>query len=101
MNYFYDHETDAVSIVFADFLDYAATEEVVPGVVMYVDGGKRPLAIDLRPASQFLDTNGLVPMYERPITSGEVSQRFSATVRGQSVLRMIGRRTGFAAVAAS
>lgn len=97
MNYFYDHETDAVSIVFADFLDYAATEEIVPGVVMYVDKSKRPLAIDVRPASKFLDTNGLVPMYERPITTVEVSQRFSSSLDGRGVLQTLSRRAGFVA----
>ncbi len=97
MNYFYDHETDAMSIVLADFLDYSATEEIVPGVVMYVDRGKRPLAIDVRPASKFLDTNGLVPMNERPITSDEVSHRFAASTAGRSVMRMIGPRAGLRA----
>lgn len=93
MNYFYDHETDAVSILFADFADYAATEELAPGVVMYVDRSKRPLGLDMRPASKVLDTVGLVPMYERPITGNEVSLRLSSSVAGQSVLRALNRRT--------
>lgn len=99
MNYFYDHETDSVSILLAEFADYDATEELVPGVVMYVDGHKRPLAIDVRPASKVLDTVGLVPMYERPITKDEVSLRFSSSVAGQSVLRVLNRRTDALSVA--
>lgn len=99
MNYFYDHETDSVSILLADFRDYAATEELAPGVVMYVDGSRRPLAIDVRPASKLLDTVGLVPMYERPITKDEVSLRFSSSVAGQSVLRALNRRTDLLSVA--
>ncbi len=93
MNYFYDHETDAVSILLGDFIDYAATEELAPGVVMYVDGRRRPLAIDVRPASKVLDTNGLVPMYERPITTDEVRQRLSSSIAGKSVLLTLSTRT--------
>jgi hypothetical protein len=93
MNYFYDHETDAVSFLLTDFVDYAATEELAPGIVMYVDGRKRPLAIDVRNASKVLDTNGLVPMYERPISDVEISKRLSSSAAGQSVLRTLSRRT--------
>ncbi len=93
MNYFFDHETDSVSFLLADFAEYDATEELAPGVVMYVDGRKRPLAIDVRPASKVLDTVGLVPMYEHPITKDEVAMRLSSSVAGQSLLRVLNRRT--------
>jgi hypothetical protein len=89
MNYFYDHETDSVSLLLGDFIDYASTEQLAPGVVMYVDGRKKPLAIDVRPASKVLDTAGLVPMYERPISKDEVKQRLSASLAGQTVLRTL------------
>jgi hypothetical protein len=92
MNYFFDHETDSVSLLLADFAEYDATVELAPGVVMYVDGRKRPLAIDVRPASKVLDTVGLVPMYERPITKDEVETRLSSSVAGQCVLRVLNRR---------
>lgn len=93
MNYFYDHETDAVSFLLTDFVDYAATEEIVPGVVMYVDRRKRPLAIEVRNASKVMDTSGLMPMFEGPISSVEMSKRLSASAAGQSVLRTLSRRT--------
>jgi hypothetical protein len=93
MNYFYDHETDAVSFLLTDFVDYAATEDLAPGIVMYVDGRRRPLAIDVGNASKVLDTSGLVPMYEWPISNVEISKRLSSSAAGQSVLCILSRRT--------
>jgi hypothetical protein len=93
MKYFYDHETDAVSLLISDFVNYEATEDLAPGVVMYVDARSRPLAVDLHNASKIIDTNGLVPMYEGPISINEVSQRLSSSPTGQAVLRILNRRS--------
>ena len=93
MKYFYDHETDAVSLLISDFANYEATEDLAPGVVMYVDGRKRPLAVDLRDASKIIDTNGLVPMDEGPISINEISQRLSSSPTGQEVLRVLNHRS--------
>ena len=97
MKYFYDHETDALSLVVTEFVGYAATEELAPNVVIYLDGKRNPLAVEIRNASKLVDTAGLIPMDERAITGEEVKARLDATEVGQRVLRSLGRQPGLGA----
>ena len=99
MRYFYDHQTDALSFTLTESLDYAGCEEIAPGVTLYVDRRRKPIAFDVRDASKLIDTRGLLPMQERPIDDGEVSQRMSSTDSGQLVWRNVVRRTLVPAVA--
>ncbi len=67
MKYFYDHQTDAVSVIISEQFDYSHTEELAPGVMLYLDD----------------DTKGLVPLYARAITTEELQRRMLATAAGR------------------
>ncbi|MGZ5476160.1 MAG: DUF2283 domain-containing protein, partial [Thermoanaerobaculia bacterium] len=68
MKYFYDHQTDAVSLMLTDGFDYSSSEEVAPGVMLYLDKHSRAIALEIRGAAKILDTKGLIPLYARTIT---------------------------------
>ncbi len=79
MQYFYDHQTDAVSFIIGEFADYATIEEISPGIVMYLDRHRRAIAVEVRGAAKLVDTKGLMPLYSRPITADEIARRMRAT----------------------
>lgn len=86
MKYFYDHVTDALSFMVSDFDGYHGTEELGTDVVVHVDARRQALAIDVRNASKVIDTAGLIPMDELPISWGEISDRLSSSDAGRRVL---------------
>ena len=83
MKYFYDHQTDAVSLMLTDGFDYSRSEEIAPGVVLYLDGRSRAIALEIRGAGKILDTKGLIPLYARTITREELEKRMLATPAGR------------------
>lgn len=92
MNYFYDHQTDSLSFLFTEFADFGSAEEIGPGADVYLDRQRRPIALDIRGASEIVNTKGLVPMDQRPITHDEISARMSLTAAGETIWRTIVRR---------
>ena len=95
MKYFFDHATDALSLVMGEFTGYATSEQIGPNVVVHFDTHGQTLAIDIHNASNVVDTAGLIPMYERPIAGDEVARRMSAREAGQQVLANLSSRFGF------
>ncbi|HEY3056334.1 MAG TPA: DUF2283 domain-containing protein, partial [Thermoanaerobaculia bacterium] len=83
MKYFYDHRTDAVSLLLTEVFDYSRSEEIAPGVVIYLDDRSRAIALEIRGAGKILDTKGLVPLYARKITTDELQRRMLATPAGR------------------
>jgi hypothetical protein len=92
MNYFYDHQTDSLSFLFTEFSDYGSVEEIGKNAAVYLDRRRRPIALDIRGASEIVNTQGLVPMDQRPITHDEISARMSATAAGEMIWRAVVRR---------
>lgn len=86
MKYFYDHETDALSFLVSDFNTYDVSEEIEPNVLVHYDASRQPLAIDVRSASKVVDTAGLIPMDELPISWDEISTRLKSSDTGRRVL---------------
>jgi len=83
VKYFYDHQTDAVSLMLTDGFDYSSSEEIAPGVMLYLDGRRRAIALEIRGAGKILDTKGLIPLYARTITQEELARRMQATPAGR------------------
>jgi hypothetical protein len=83
VKYFYDHQTDAVSLMLTDDFDYSSSEEVAPGVMLYLDRRNRAIALEIRGAGKILDTKGLIPLYARTITQEELERRMLATPAGR------------------
>ena len=83
MKYFYDHQTDAVSVLMTDGFDYAKTQELAPGVMLYLDKRMQAIALEIRGATRILDMKGLIPLYARKITTAELQRRMTATPAGR------------------
>jgi hypothetical protein len=83
VKYFYDHQTDAVSLLLTDVFDYSRSEEVAPGVMLYLDQRSRAIALEIRNAANILDTKGLIPLYARNITAEEIQRRMFTTPAGR------------------
>jgi hypothetical protein len=83
MKYFYDHQTDAVSLINGEFGDLKKSEEIAPGVHMYLDARGHLIAFEIRGAAKILDTKGLIPLYARPITADELERRMCTTPAGR------------------
>jgi hypothetical protein len=83
VKYFYDHVTDAVSLLLTDRFDYSRSEELAPGVMLYLDSTSRAIALEIRGAGKILDTKGLVPLYARTITVEELQRRMLTTPAGR------------------
>ena len=92
MQYFYDHQTDAVSFIIGDFSDYEQIEEISPGIVMYVDKRSRPIAVEVRGAAKLVDVKGLIPLYARSITIDEIERRMRATPVAERAWLAVARR---------
>ncbi len=89
MDYFYDHETDSLSLMLAEFLDFARAEQVAPGVIAYLDGQRSVIAIEICGAGKILDTRGLSPMHARSITVLELQKRLSVSEVGRIAWRSV------------
>lgn len=92
MKYFWDHETDAVSFDLADLFDFSSSEQIAPHITLHLDRFHRPVAVEVRHASNLLNTLGMIPLRETPITREEISLRMSKTEAGQLAWRAIVRR---------
>jgi len=83
VKYFYDHQTDAVSVLMTDGFDYARTQELAPGVMLYLDARSHAIALEIRGAGKILDTKGMIPLYARAISTDELQRRMTATPAGR------------------
>ncbi len=89
MEYFYDHQTDKLSITVADFAMYAESQELVPGVMLHVDGRRRPVALEISTARQAISVAGLVSFEQKAISSHDLAQRMAATEIGRRAWRAL------------
>jgi uncharacterized protein YuzE len=83
VKYFYDHQTDAMSVLLTDGFDYSRSEELAPGVMLYLDDTSHAIAIEIRGAAAIIDTKGLIPLYARAISADELERRMLATATGR------------------
>jgi hypothetical protein len=89
MHYFYDHQTDELSITRGDFATYGSSYELAPGVVLHVSGRKQPLALQLSNARGRVDVSGLVSFEQRPIAPDELAKRMAASDLGRRSWRAL------------
>lgn len=89
MDYFYDHQTDQLSLTLGDFAHYKGSEEVAPGVVVHIDERRRALGVEIRDAKAIVGVRGLLSFESGTMTADELSQRMQDSVNGRVVLRAI------------
>jgi hypothetical protein len=89
MEYFYDHETDSLSITVGDFERYQGSEEVAPGVILHSDVRHRPIGVEIRKAKAIIAVKGLQSFEAHRITSAELEQRMQDSVGGRVVMRAL------------
>ena len=93
MRYFWDRETDAVSFTLSDAFDWSGADELNGGTItVHLDRRRRPFAVEVRNASKIVNTFGLLPMQESPITHEEISRRMSWSDAGRQAWSTIVRR---------
>lgn len=90
MEYFYDHQTDELSIFVNEFEGYAGSQPVGPGVILHVDGNRRPLAMEIGRARAIVNVAGLSSFEQRPIAQAELEQRMSVSESGRRAWRALG-----------
>ena len=89
MDYFYDHQTDELSITKGDFATYGESHELSPGAVLHVSKRRHPLALQVSGARAKLDVAGLVSFEQRTIEAEELARRMSASEIGKRLWRAI------------
>jgi hypothetical protein len=89
MRYFYDHQTDVLTIGVGDLADYDASVELVGGVVLHLDAMGRPLVVEIREARSMVDTAALKSFEEHAIGGAELERRLSASDPGRHVWTVI------------
>lgn len=85
MRYFYDHQTDVLSISVGDLAEYHSSEELVPGVTLHVDAQQRPLGAEIHAARLIADTSSLRSFEEHSIVDEELERRLSKSDSGKQV----------------
>ena len=91
VEYFYDHQTDQLSLTLDDFGRYQGSEEVMPGVIVHIDSKRRALAVEIRAARTTVGVKGLQSFELGNMTNDELSQRLQESANGREVLRVIRR----------
>ena len=89
MDYFYDHQTDELSITKGDFATYAESRELSPGAVLHISRRRHPLALQVSGARAKVDVSGLVSFEQRTIEPEELARRMSASEMGRRLWRAI------------
>ena len=89
VEYFYDHQTDQLSITLGDFARYDGSEEVAPGVIVHTDERRCALGVEIRDAKAMVGVKGLESFESGTMSSEELSQRMQGSVNGRVVLRAI------------
>lgn len=89
VEYFYDHQTDQLSITLGDFARYDGSEEVAPGVTLHIDDRRRALGVEIRDAKAIIGLKGLQSFEAGMMSPDELSQRMQNSVNGRVVLRAI------------
>jgi hypothetical protein len=62
----------------------------VPGVILHVDGSRRPLAMEIGKARAIVNVAGLASFEQRPIAQAELEQRMNVTESGRRAWRALG-----------
>lgn len=89
MEYFYDHETDTLSVTLGDFGSYHSSDEVAPGVIVHSDTNRRALAVEIRGARLVIGVQGLSSFETSTISADDFSSRMSNSLHGRAVLRAL------------
>jgi uncharacterized protein YuzE len=89
MDYFYDHQTDELSILVAGFEQYATSQPVVPGVIVHVDERRKALGMEIGRARAIVNVSGLASFEQAPITPTELEERMNASESGRRAWRAL------------
>lgn len=89
MHYFYDHQTDELSILLGDFDRYATSEPLGPGVIVHMASDRRPLAMEIAQARDIVNVTGLSSFEQKDIAQSELESRMNATDRGRRAWRAL------------
>ncbi|HYH08487.1 MAG TPA: DUF2283 domain-containing protein [Thermoanaerobaculia bacterium] len=89
MHYFYDHQTDELSILVSDFETYAASRPVVPGVIVHLDARRQALGMEIGRARAIVNVAGLMSFEQAPIAPSELEQRMNASESGRRAWRAL------------
>src|SRR5688572_7227304 len=89
MEYFYDHQTDKLSITVGDFATYAESQELAPGILLHLDTRRRPLALEISTAKSAVSVSGLISFEQKAIRGDELAQRMSASETGRRAWRAL------------
>jgi uncharacterized protein YuzE len=83
MRFFYDHQTDVLSISVGDLADYGSSLEIADGIILHVDAQGRPLAAEIRAARTKVDTASIPSFEEHSLAEGEVARRLGRSEEGR------------------
>ena len=89
MDYFYDHQTDKLSITVGDFAEYSSSQMVVPGAVLHTSANRRPIAVEISGARAVVNVAGLVTFEERRIEATEMQERLNKSECGRRIWRAL------------
>ena len=89
MQYFYDHQTDELSITRDDLAGYASSHELAPGVVLHISRRREPLALQVSGARGKVDVAGLVSFEQRGIDIDDLARRMAASETGRRSWRAL------------
>ena len=91
MRYFYDRETDSISFTLSEVFDWSGFEELGT-MSLHLDHRGRPFAVEVRGASKIVNTLGLQPMQDAPMSYDEIARRMSWSEAGRQAWSTIVRR---------
>lgn len=89
MRYFYDHQTDVLTISVGNFADYESSLELANAITLHVDGSQRPLAAEIHSARSLLDTTALKSFEEHTIVPDDLERRLAKSDAGRDVWRLL------------
>ena len=90
MRFFYDHQTDVLSISVGDLADYGSSVEIADGVTLHVDAEGRPLAAEIHDARTIVDTSSLPSFEEHSIAADDVARRLARSEGGRLLWNALG-----------
>ena len=93
MRFFYDHQTDVLSISIRDLADYGSSIDIDAGVTVHVDAELRPLAAEVHGARSIVDTSSLPSFEEHTIAEQEVERRFARSETGRRIWSVLSARS--------
>lgn len=89
MKYFYDHQTDELTITLGELARYATSETLIDGVTMHLDPHRRPLAIEVSGARRVADVSNLRTFDEHAIDRDDLARRLAVSEGGRRIWQRV------------